>query len=139
MTQVKDDVTRSYLAQLPAGYTKNHVDVTLSAGSVVANVVITPLTTSTASVLETTVTSAKSAVQSAVVTKVKSLPNINTYLNAGTSANDLTAVQETVVTITLTTTTATIITTPVVTSKVVASQAAVAIMAPLMMLGGLLQ
>jgi hypothetical protein len=104
MAKVKTDVTQTYLDQLPAGYTDNHVNVALSAGSVVATVVITPVTSSDANALQTTVQNAKSAVQNAVQTKMKSLPNIATYLDAGKSVSDLTAVQETVVATAVTTT-----------------------------------
>jgi hypothetical protein len=107
MAQVKDDVTQTYLDQLPTGYTKSHVHVTLTAGSVVATVVITPLASSNAAALQTTVQSAASAVQTGVQTKVQSLPKIAEYVDSGKSVNDLTVVQQTVVVATTTTATTT--------------------------------
>jgi len=79
------DLKAAVKATLPEGYTLAHITVTLSAGSVVADVMITPLTGTTAAALTTTLSEPTkwNAVQSGVSTAMASSESAKKALAAG--------------------------------------------------------
>jgi len=78
------------LASLPTGYASSDIEVTLSSGSVIADVSVTPTTDSTAAALTTSLDSTKQmTMKQAVLTKVKAAPSIETALATGKTLDDL--------------------------------------------------
>jgi len=89
VTKMKTDIKLAFLESLPTGYTEAHLTVTLSKGSVKAQVVITPLQGSDTAALRSIVQSEKAAVERAVITKVKAIPNVAQLIEAGKTLKDL--------------------------------------------------
>lgn len=87
--QVKNDLMVSVLASLPNGYTKEHIAITLSRGSVKAQVEITPLSTSTASDLKTWVSAERTTMETTALLAVKALPGVAELMEPGLRASDL--------------------------------------------------
>merc|ERR1719181_902393 len=88
---VESEIKTSVLASLPTGYTKDHLTVSFSAGSVVAKVDITPLAGADTAALATTVTNAKSTIETASATAVKNMPaeSLNSILADGMTKDDI--------------------------------------------------
>lgn len=87
--KVVDECKAGVLLHMPTGYTKNHIDLTLSAGSVKASYSITPLPGSDIAALTATVTSKKDAFKTSVASKVKAMPEVSAILEAGKTIADL--------------------------------------------------
>merc|ERR1719440_2436665 len=81
-------VTEGVLSGLGGAYTSNDIAVTLKAGSVVAEVTVTP-NGETAAELKTKASQAtmKTSLETAVQTKVVLVPNLATALTTGTLAD----------------------------------------------------
>lgn len=71
------------------GYTKDDLVVTLSGGSIVAAVTITPKGNTTASELKTSVISAESAMQTSVGTKVTAVEGLDQALDSGKTLSEV--------------------------------------------------
>lgn len=84
-------VTDAYLSKLGAEYKAEHISVTLSSGSVKAKVEITPLKETDMGVLKIFVTSLKADLETAVLTKVKAMPTVADFVEAGKTLADVTA------------------------------------------------
>jgi len=84
-------ITDAYLSKLGAGYTAKHIAVTLSSGSVKAEVKITPASGTDTGSLKTVVTSLKADLETAVLTKVKAMPAVTDFVEAGKTLADVTA------------------------------------------------
>jgi len=84
-------VQENTLASLPTGYKKDHVEVVLKAGSVIAEVSVTPLAGSTAAALTSKIdTTVQTAMEAAVVAGIKAVPKITSALADGKTLADLT-------------------------------------------------
>jgi len=100
-TAMKTAVQDGVLAGLGAGYTKDHVMVTLKAGSVIAVVTVTPVAGKTAAALEESLTATtQTTMKNAVLAKVKVVPSIDKALADGKTISDLAVTQSAVMVIT---------------------------------------
>merc|ERR1712054_2723 len=81
----------AYIAKLGAGYTAAHISVTLSSGSVKAEVKITPTGDATVATLKDAVTAAKADLDTQVLKKAKELPKLSDFLQRGKTLADVTA------------------------------------------------
>merc|ERR1712006_17800 len=88
--ELKKDLKTSVLGSLPTGYTEDHIAITFSKGSVKAKIDITPLSDSLAPTLKATVNHHKDSINKAALQKLKAMPNVNTLLEDGKTAEDLT-------------------------------------------------
>jgi len=84
-------ITDAYLSKLGAGYKAEHIAVTLSSGSVKAEVKITPAKDTDAGSLKTLVTSLKADLETAVLTKVKAMPAVADFVEEGKTLADVSA------------------------------------------------
>lgn len=75
-TALVASIKQSFLKELPAGYTEEDLEVTLSKGSVKAQVDITPLAGSDSATLQTTLTKSQGAVLTALDKDVKAMPTL---------------------------------------------------------------
>lgn len=89
MDEVKTAIGNGVVESLGQGYTRNEVSVTLSAGSVVATVVVTPKEGMTTAALADTMTKATATTQRQVLTKVKAVSGVETALANGMKLDDL--------------------------------------------------
>lgn len=87
-TKLKDSI----LSSLPDEYTKEHINITYSKGSVKAHVVVTPVVFGNVSALKEFVTENKAALQDVALQKVKELPKILDLLETGVKVEELTVV-----------------------------------------------
>jgi len=87
-----DEVKTSVVASCGEGYTKEHVAVTLSKGSVIVNIEITPMTGQTPATLRQTLATNKNGLNSDVTTKVKAIAYIDTALEANKKLADVATV-----------------------------------------------
>jgi len=95
VNDIKDGIKTAVLSGLPAGYTKDLIEVTLSAGSVVALVSVTPRAGSTASQLHGSIdSSAQESMRAKVNEEILDVPNLDTVLTAGQSLDDITITSE---------------------------------------------
>ena len=77
------------------GYTKDHVEIVLKAGSVIAEVSITPLKGTTAASLSSSMNTAKrDTIAASMAAKVKKVPSIETALADGKTLADLKTIHE---------------------------------------------
>jgi len=90
VTALRKDLKTSVLANLPNGYTEDHIKITFSKGSVKATIDITPLSDSDAAILKTTVNDKKESINKAALQQLKAMPNVNALLEDGKTAEDLT-------------------------------------------------
>jgi len=84
-------ITDAYLSKLGAGYKAEHIAVVLSSGSVKAEVQITPAKDTPPGSLKTLVTSLKADLETAVLTKVKAVPTVADFVEAGKTLGDVSA------------------------------------------------
>jgi hypothetical protein len=101
---LETDVKTSVVAKLGDGYTADHVAVTFSAGSIKADIEVTPKEGSTGDALKTLVDTKKADIESGVTDTVKASPNVGNLLKPGMTAADL-QVTSTVTKMTVATTT----------------------------------
>jgi len=94
-----ENIKQSYLASLPSSYTKDHIEITLSKGSVIAKVDIMPASGSDGAALKSTMDTTSSTVTQAVLAKVKEMPEVKsgTMLELGKGLADLTVTATTAV------------------------------------------
>jgi len=85
-TSMRTAVTEGVVSGLGGAYTSNDIAVTLKAGSVVAEVTVTP-NGETADELKSKATQATGELEAAVLAKVAAVPNFATVLTAGTVAD----------------------------------------------------
>jgi hypothetical protein len=83
------DAVKEGVLQSLTGYTKNDLVVTLSSGSIVADVIITPKSDTTASALKTSVISAEAAMQTSVGTKVTAVEGVDQALDSGKTLSEV--------------------------------------------------
>jgi len=93
VAKLKQNVKQTFLQELPAGYTEEHLSVTLSKGSVKAKVYIIPMVGSDTSSLKAAVTANKDAVAQTMLQKVKYMleGKDGTMFETGKTIHDLTA------------------------------------------------
>jgi len=84
-----DTIKAGALENLPAGYTAADLEVVLSAGSVVAEVIITPTAGSNHTELAAGL-EAHGEESTSVITRVKQMPFVENLLESGKTLNDLT-------------------------------------------------
>jgi len=90
-TALAAKVQENILKGLPAGYKKEHVSVVLKAGSVIAEVTITPLAGSTAAALSSSIDTTKhTSMKADVLAGVKAVPDIESAVADGKMLKDLT-------------------------------------------------
>jgi hypothetical protein len=93
-TNVKNDliskVKKGFLDKM-TGYVEGDLSVTLSKGSVKADVVIVPIPGATGASLQSVVNQEKDNIATAVVTDVKAMPAVDTVLESGATTDSLTA------------------------------------------------
>jgi len=94
-----ENIKQAYLASLPTGYTKDHIEITLSKGSVIAKVDITPSSGSDSAALQSTMATTASTVTKAVLSKVKEMDAVKngSAMEFGKKAEDLTVTATTAV------------------------------------------
>merc|ERR1711924_271479 len=89
------NVKKSYLAVLPAnkGYTENHINVTLSKGSVKATVEIIPPDGVETGDLQRSFAdmNVRTQLEGKVIENIKTVENINNVMEAGKTVEDITA------------------------------------------------
>lgn len=93
-SEIKTELVSKIQAQVLAklkGYTSDDLKITLSAGSVKANVEVTPMPGSSSTLLQSNIATEKDAIATAVVADVKTMPNVNAVLQSGTTADKLEA------------------------------------------------
>jgi len=87
-TSMKAAVTQGVVESLGGHYTSDEIAVVLKAGSVVAEVTVTPKgETATALQAKASGTTMKAALETAVLAKVVAVPNLETALTSGTLAD----------------------------------------------------
>jgi len=88
--QLIQNIKHAFLKHLPAQYTLAHLIVSLSKGSVKAQVGITPLAGSPSTDLISSLQAKATHVQDSVITSVKEMPEVTNLLEAGKTTKDLT-------------------------------------------------
>jgi pimeloyl-ACP methyl ester carboxylesterase len=92
-TKVEDQVRNTYLTHLQ-GYTADQIEVTLSAGSVRATVDIQPKTGDTVASLQTEVGAKEDVLKTSAVTNLQAMPEIDSLMEDGKTASELSATVE---------------------------------------------
>jgi hypothetical protein len=89
-SSIIDGVKEGVLSSL-TGYTKDDLMVALSAGSIIADVTITPKSGTTADALKSTVTASKGAMETSVTTQVTAVEGVDKALESGMTLSDVSA------------------------------------------------
>lgn len=86
------NIKKSFLEKLPQGYTEQHLSVTLSKGSVKAQVDITPISAVSSQTLQAAMVATSPEIESRTLEKVKAMPAVESMLESGKQISDLSVV-----------------------------------------------